>query len=320
MKKWLTFLLAWTIVAGLSGCHGTTPDPSYAPLVMTPGETHSSYPGVEIQLDSLDWIEGNHKSSLAVIWNNSTQYQVTYGASFAIERLDGEEWVSCAFSQDTVFIAIGYLLPAGTTRKETYTLTDLFDIRSPGVYRFKTDCYVACSDKEIKCLLTAEFSLGSANLSPESISIGTVIAPVTKPPKGTLITPDGEAALVSGGYHWIYVLDNGIESATIADQAIRPPSKELLTPVTIPNPYAEIIDTLGCLVQPVWEIPPTNATYTCWPDTVWLSSIPEESVMSQSDFSFYAKPGGYVYEIVATWDDTGAGYHGTVNYYVYIQY
>ena len=47
------------------------------------------------------------------------------------------------------------------------------------------------------------------------------------------------------------------------------------------------------------------------------SNVPEEKVVSQ-DGAFYAKPGGYVYEIVATWEDTGLGYHGSANYYVFI--
>ena len=60
-------------------------------------------------------------------------------------------------------------------------------------------------------------------------------------------------------------------------------------------------------------------TYTCWPEAVWQKNdTPEESVFSYKEPAFYAKPGGYIYEITATWDDTGAGFHGTANYYVYI--
>lgn len=321
MKKWLVILMACAVLMGSAGCND---DPSYAPLVMIPGEVYTSYHGVEIQLDRLNWIEGNLDASLAVVWNNKTPYEITYGAAFAIERLDGDEWVSCAIPGELVFIAIGYLLPAGTSRTETYTLADRFDITSPGTYRFKTDCYVACSDKEIKCLLTAEFTLRSESSLPRPAGPGTenaVISPFTDPPKGVLITPEGKTDLRTGGYHWIYDLGSGMENATIADQASRPPSRELLPPVTIPNPYAEITDTLGCPVQLEWETQPDNVTYTCWPDTVWQdSSIQEEAVINQDNFTFYAKPGGYVYEIVATWNDTGAGYQGTVNYYVYVRY
>ena len=54
-------------------------------------------------------------------------------------------------------------------------------------------------------------------------------------------------------------------------------------------------------------------------ETVWNNSnIPEEAVVSQGGPTFYAKTGSYIYEIVATWNDNGAGYSGTANYYVYI--
>ncbi len=71
MKRILAIILACTILSGLIGCDHTKPDsqdPSYIPLDMTPGESYTSYEGVEIQIDSLIWHEGNLKSSLVVVW------------------------------------------------------------------------------------------------------------------------------------------------------------------------------------------------------------------------------------------------------------
>lgn len=494
MKRIFAILLATTLIIGLVGCQSSNPklnDPSFAPLAMTPGESYTSYEGIEIQIDSLNWLEGNLKSSLVVAWNNETKYEVTYGASFEIERLDGEEWVSCAIPDDLVFIAIGYLLPAGKMKNETYTLTDMFDVTSPGTYRFKTDCYVSDNAEQgTKCELTAVFTLGNTKCPDDSKvtgtdvqwaaqyirtngysegvlypsvriidslqelkdyyntwhevldlerkdkvysdttigfldacdqydetffeknylifvlleegsgsvrhevrsvqqtadkkisisidrkvpevgtsdmaewhiilelsrdvlvenSIGTylyvdglpsymddkVVIPQTEaefkePPEGKLITPDGEGALRLGGYSWIYSLGNGLDNATIADQAGRPIPKEVLSPVIISSQYAETVyapvpgtdtyaptNSLGYFVKLAWEVEPTSVTYACWPESVWeKENVKEESVVSQ-DGAFYAKQGGYVYEIVATWEDTGVGYHGSANYYVYI--
>ncbi len=494
MKKIFTILLVGALLLGLSACQSSTPklnDPSFAPLAMTPGETYTSYEGIEIQVDSLSWQEGNQKSSLVVVWNNQTQYEVTYGASFAIERLDGEEWVSCSIPEDPTFIAIGYLLPAGKMKNETYTLTDLFDISSPGTYRFKTDCYVPDkAEQSTKCELVAEFTVGnvddagvgkvagtevewaaqyirtngysegvlypsvriidslqelkdyyntwhevfdlerkekvysdttigfldacdqydeaffeenylifvlleegSGSISHEVRSVeqtedkkirisidrkvpevGTadmaewhiilelsrdvlvenpidtylyvdglpsymdgkavdpqVEAKFKEPPAGTIRTPEGDSDLRLCGYDWTYTLGNGLENATIADQAGRPVPKEVLPPVTISSQFAETVyapvpgtdtyaptNSLGYLVKLNWEAYPNSVTYTCWPQTVWeKSDVSEEKVVSQ-DGAFYAKSGGYVYEIEATWDDTGKGYHGSANYYVYI--
>ena len=494
MKKILAILLAGVLLLGLVGCQESDPklnDPSFAPLTMTPGEATSSYDGIEIQIDSLNWHKDEKKTTLVVVWNNQTKYEVTYGASFAIERLDGDKWVNCAIPDDPTFIAIGYLLPAGKLKNETYNLTDLFDVSSPGTYRFKTDCFVPDNaEKSTKCELVAEFTVGNVDdagagkvagtevvwaaqyvrtngysegvLYPSvriidslqelkdyyntwhevfdlerkekvysdttigfldacdqydetffeknylifvlleegsgsvrhevrsvqqtadkkiSISIdrkvpevGTsdmaewhiilelsrdvlvegsmdthlyvdglpaymddkVVIPQTEaefkePPVGTIRTPEGDADLLLGGYDWIYSLGNGLDNATIADQAGRPIPKEVLTPVTISSQFAETVyapvpgtdtyaptNSLGYLVKLAWEVEPTTVTYACWPESVWVKeNVEEESVVSQ-DGAFYAKPGGYVYEIVATWDDTGKGYHGSANYYVYI--
>lgn len=152
------------------------------------------------------------------------------------------------------------------------------------------------------------------------------------PPKATLFTQEGETSIHAAGYSWFCKLDNGLEEAVIADQAGRPLPQESMEQVFISSKYAESVyskvpgsdvyaptNTLGYLVKLGWEVDPSSVTYTCWPEAVWQdSSTPEEFVASYEDFAFYAKPGGYVYEIVAKWEDTGAGYHGTANYYVYI--
>lgn len=144
MKKLLAILLTGVLLLGMVGCQGSTPKldaPSFASLSMTPGETYSSYDGIEIRINSLDWHKDEKKTTLVVVWKNRTEYEVTYGAAFTIERLDGEEWVSCAIPEDPVFNLMAYLLPAGRLTNESYTLTDMFDVSSPGTYRFKTDCY-----------------------------------------------------------------------------------------------------------------------------------------------------------------------------------
>ena len=146
-----------------------------------------------------------------------------------------------------------------------------------------------------------------------------------QPPEGTLLTPDGDFELVRAGYSWNCTLANGLVQATEADQASRPP--ENLTPVVISKEYAETVyapvpgsdayaptNSLGYLVKLDWEATPSSVTYTAWDKN---GSV-EQQVISHQDHAFYAKQGGYIYEITATWEDTGAGYYGTANYYVYI--
>ena len=168
MKKIIAFLLVSALLLGLVGCKGSSPglddDPNIAPLVAAPGKSTSSYDGIEIQVDSLTWNKEEKKSTLVVVWNNRTEYEVTYGASFSIERLDGDKWVSCAIPEDPVFNLMAYLLPAGRITNEYYTLTDMFDVSSPGTYRFKTDCYVPDkAEQSTKRELIAEFTVGNTD-------------------------------------------------------------------------------------------------------------------------------------------------------------
>lgn len=151
------------------------------------------------------------------------------------------------------------------------------------------------------------------------------------PPVGTLRTPEGDVILTLAGYDWTVQNSDGTASTTIADQASRPLLKESLKSITINSKFAENVyvyavpghylptDILGYFVKLHWEIEPSAVTYTCWPDAVWTDADARgETVYSLEESAFYAKHGGYLYEIVATWDDTGLGYHGTANYYVYI--
>lgn len=150
------------------------------------------------------------------------------------------------------------------------------------------------------------------------------------PPKGVLITPDGETELRTGGYGWHCMLKNGREEATIADQVSRPLPAESFTPVVIsrdyvqtlyaPVPAADAVGYSGYFVKLDWEEDPDSLSYTCWPDSVWQEDgVQEQGVnFSLEKQTFFAWEGGYVYEIVATWEDNGRGYHGSANYYVYI--
>lgn len=154
-----------------------------------------------------------------------------------------------------------------------------------------------------------------------------------EPPEGTLFTPDGDVTLIPTDYNWTVENADGKATTTIADQASRPFPKDSLKPVTISSKHAETIylpepgsseyvptNALGYMVKFAWKANPSRITCTCWPDTVWQDSSIQGAIIP-ADLNggpFYAKEGGYIYEFAVTWDDTGAGYHGTANYYVYI--
>ena len=153
-----------------------------------------------------------------------------------------------------------------------------------------------------------------------------------KPPELTLYTPDADVTVIASGYHWTYENSDGTAVSIIADQAGRPVEQRFLKPVTIAGKYAESIhayvpktgnyepiNSAGILVKLGWQTVPTSVAFTCWDQSDPSSENSSQQVFNMEDDGFYAYHlGGYIYEIAATWEDTGAGYHGAANYYVYI--
>ncbi len=149
-----------------------------------------------------------------------------------------------------------------------------------------------------------------------------------EPPEMLVVTPEGEAVIKAAGYNWTYDNTDGTSTSVIADQAGRPLSKDVLEAITIDQKYAETVyayakpgqyeptNMLGYMVKLHFDVCPSSLSYTCWSSA---DNSPEETVEYFRDSqAFYAKGGSYIYEIAATWKDTGAGYSGTAYYYVYI--
>lgn len=160
-----------------------------------------------------------------------------------------------------------------------------------------------------------------------------VVTPVTdsyeEPLQGIIGCGDINGNLRLGGYSWNY-REGGQTHTVIADQASRPIDK--LKPIPISDKYAQSVyipipgseksqptNMLGYRVHLGWDSYPSSMTITCWPDTVLEDSSTASEEVICDDMSFYAKPGGYIYEITATWDKTyDLPYYGTATYYVYI--
>ena len=163
---------------------------------------------------------------------------------------------------------------------------------------------------------------------------GIVVEPLPQPfykqpPAGLLSASTGEIKLSVAGCAW-YAGD----SVSITDEAGRPLPRKLLEnsgltlqldpktaeTVMVYLPEKDVYEPTNCLgyfVKLHWERMPDSFSVTCWPDTVWEDdSTPEEAVVTHENAAFYARPGRYVYEITATWEDDGTGCHGTARYYV----
>lgn len=160
MKRLLLLLLA---ICLLAGCQKPIEAPETTVATdppVTPGKTHTSFPGLEVAVEDLRW--DNEKTVLTVNWKNDTPYDVTYGSAYEIQYFSEDTWIPCALQEELYFTAIAYCLFPGQQNSETYDLTQIYDVSKPGTYRFTAECFVYDSEESsTKCQLTAEFSVGS---------------------------------------------------------------------------------------------------------------------------------------------------------------
>ena len=166
MKKAMVAILIIALLLNFAGCKPSSDGNDNVDPVAN-GEVHTDFPGVETRVAQVYTEE--EKIKLEVIWSNNTDHEVMYGEPYAIQRLDGNEWVSCSKDEMTSFITVGYALKAGKEISKTYTISDLFDVSQPGTYRFKSSCSVSVDGKGWQdCALWADFTLGNVKCPDDS--------------------------------------------------------------------------------------------------------------------------------------------------------
>ena len=171
MKRIISVLISLVLVLSLCACQkdGTDKiDFDTGSIKVT--LTHTDFEGVNIQIVNAIWTTEEIK--LEVKWNNETAYNVVYGESFDIEKQTNGEWKSCVTLDNLAFNDIGYELSAKSSQKQTYNLTDMFDISENGEYRFTTYCHVydkGRGGESQKCELWAQFSVSRTDDADKDI-------------------------------------------------------------------------------------------------------------------------------------------------------
>ena len=306
-----------------------------AQYIRTNGGNSMEFPGVTV-IDSKDALD-DYYSSYKEVYNLERQFQLYSDTTMGF--LDACDKYDVSFFEEKYLIFVTLEVGSGSVRHNVTSVEQ----NAQGKIEISIDSVlpggIGTSDMaqwHIILELDHDYWISSPNMvmvywNDRLAFDGVAIEPpstqkvYTEPPKGTIMTQDGEASLRIGGHSWFYG-----DGAVTADQGTRP--LQNLDSVTISDLCVETVyvfqeetgvyeptNSLGYLVKLDWEVMPTTVKYTCWPDTVWENPDTEpEHVAVMEEYAFYAKPGGYVYEIVAAWDDPSPGYHGSANYYVYI--
>lgn len=464
----IAFMICVCVLAGCAAPNREAQNLGQVSGPITIGQTHTDFEGVEVRIANAVWNEEG--MTLAVKWINHTNYEVIYGASYTIERLEDGEWVSCATVDDLVFIAIAYVLRPGQVNNETYKVSGMFDVSKAGTYRFRSDFSVDADADETSHLdLWAEFEIGSdldqnqivpaetrvngvqyirtdgyrdgaefprveiirsveeldsyyeankgffdleRNPDPASDSTlgfldacdeydaayfednylvfvlleegsGSIRHEVTettissdgeltvfidtitpeigtcdmaewhiilemsrkvevadaddvlvylngklasgtegkieepyisyadaifKAPPALRLVSEGVTAPVNLGTHsWSYDLGDGTSAGVCCDHAHPLDCKKYVTPIELYQRAAWL----------AFEDDPDSVTIHCWPDSKWGQTQAESEPVEFDGLSLELRPGGYIYEVIAKWDDNGASYYGTAYYYFY---
>ena len=171
MKRIISVLISLVLVLSLCACQKDGADKiDFDTGSIKIAVAHTDFEGMNIQIVNAIWTAEEIK--LEVKWNNDTTYDVVYGESFDIEKQTNGEWKSCVTLDNLAFNDIGYELKAKSSQKQTYNLTDMFDISENGEYRFTTYCHVydkGRGGESTKCEMWAAFTVSRTNDADKDI-------------------------------------------------------------------------------------------------------------------------------------------------------
>ena len=165
MKRIMALVLSVLLLVGLTACNqnlGRHADGIIKAdkATIEIGKTYTSFEGMNVQIVNTIW--NSEEIKLDVKWNNETSYNVVYGEYYKIEKEINGKWESCVTLDNLAFNDIGYELRSKSSQKQTYNLTDMFDISGNGKYRFATDCSVYENGRgaqSTECEMWVEFTV-----------------------------------------------------------------------------------------------------------------------------------------------------------------
>lgn len=150
---------------------------------------------------------------------------------------------------------------------------------------------------------------------------GEAVTILSRPPALSVIGTLDETnhAALLGGYAWKSKNADGTFTETKADSAHPLACRAQLQPAL----EMEHDHTLK-LLFPEGALPDEIVRVRCWSDASWGSSTAQSETVrvlgsaAEGGYAIEVKPGGYIYEVTARWDDAD-GYGGTASYAFYVK-
>ena len=131
----------------------------------------------------------------------------------------------------------------------------------------------------------------------------------TKPPDLKIIDSNAQEIKAElGTYQWQWDRGDGNWTGVCADSSHPLEWKEFLTP---------LITTDGT-VELEFAVQPQRFTISCWSDEYWDNTSADSETVCLTGNTLELKDGGYIYEIIAWWDQDGSSPYGDAIYGFYV--
>lgn len=152
--------------------------------------------------------------------------------------------------------------------------------------------------------------------SSDDVGKAKISALLKEPPELTVICDNSSIKALRGTYSWTYELTGGKSQSICADGAHPLDSKKYMkSPLPFTTPSDSPEDLPSITLQ--FGLAPDSITVNCWPTYYFGDSSATGEKISVTGSTFKLKDGDYVYEVVATWDDSKHGFGGTAYYSFY---
>lgn len=154
------------------------------------------------------------------------------------------------------------------------------------------------------------FLLGGNEKSESTVH--SVEPPVlTEPPALTVHTWNGSITALRGTSSWLYAKGDGVWSGMECDSMLPLQAQKYLPRFSLPpssqNPVEAVLQ-FGTI--------PDEVRVRCWSAAYWDIITAESEDLSVTDNTIELKDGGYIYEIIANWNNS-LWYGGTASYSFY---
>ena len=143
---------------------------------------------------------------------------------------------------------------------------------------------------------------------------------LTEPPELTVICDSSSTKALLGTYSWTYeisdALGTSMSQSVCADGAHPLNSKKYMQ---APLPFTTTDDTANGVpsVTLQFGLAPDSITVNCWQTAYFGDSSAASENIPVAGSNFKLKDGDYVYEVIATWDNSKHGFGGTAHYSFY---